>query len=81
MSGKITISDNSTKDSYLQLYELPVGTVFKITGNYETVMRRIEEFTPDGILFEVFPITPGTDLYTIYGCDHLVVTENKNVNG
>ena len=71
---KITISDTSTENEYLNLYQLSVGDVFKVRGNYETVMQRIEDYKPDGVIFEVFPITPGTSLYTMYGPDHCVVT-------
>lgn len=73
---KITLTGDSTQDAYSELFNLPKGSVFKIASDYETVMRRIEEYTPQNVVFEVFPINPGTVLYTMYGPDHNIVTKN-----
>ena len=75
MKQKLVLNETSPKEKYEELFKLSKGEVFKVT-DYETVMLRIEHYKPTNCTFEVFPITPGTDLYTIYGCDHAVVTEN-----
>lgn len=78
---KITLRDSSTKEDYDKVYSLEVGDVFKYDGNYETIMRLLlEDYLPDNLLFEVFPINPGTSLYTIYGYNHIVVTSKILVN-
>lgn len=74
---KLVFTENSPKEQYEELFNLEVGSVFKIQSDYETVMRRIEEYKPTDLTFEVFPITPGTSLYTINGPDHLVVTQRE----
>lgn len=76
--SKPIISDNSPLEDYQKILDLNVCDVFKVEGNYETVMRRIEEYTPEGMIFEVCPITPGTSLYTVYGPDHCIVTNKLN---
>ena len=71
--NQIVLDCNSLEEDYKQLYELNVGDVFKIADDYEAVMLRIEHYTPENLIFEVFPINPGTSLYTMYGPDHCVV--------
>ena len=80
MKQKLILNENSPKEKYEELFKLPKGEVVKVT-DYETVMQRIEDYKPTNCNFEVFPITPGTDLYIMYGCDHVVVTENTIVTG
>lgn len=76
----ITLDINSVANDYAELYEQPVGTVIKVDyDNYETVMERILENTPAGKSFEVYPINPGTDLYTMYGPNHCIVTKNESL--
>lgn len=70
---------DSTAEYYAALYLLPVGTVFKIEEHYESVMLRIEEYTPDTKHFEAFPITPGTQLFAMYGCDCCIITINEDL--
>jgi hypothetical protein len=74
---KLVFTEDSPKEQYDELYKLDMGDVFKIASDYETVMRRIEEYMPENLVFKVFPINPGTDLYTMYGPDHSVVTDNR----
>ena len=74
----MTLDIKSTAEDYAALFELNVGDVVKIL-DYETVMERIAELCPTGCTFEVTPITPGTQLYTTYGCDHCIITEKKGV--
>ena len=71
---KITLNGDSTKLQYAPLYKLGLGGIFEIESDYETVILRIEKYMPDGLEMDVFPITPGTDLFTIYGDSHLIVT-------
>lgn len=78
---KLVLSEDSSAEKYGELYDLNVGDVFKIRGNYETVMQRIEDYKPQNLTFGVFPINPGTSLYTMYGPDHCVVIEKAVVNG
>ena len=73
----ITVSNNSTVEEISQLYDLNVGDVFRISEGFDGVMALIEQNTPTGKLFEVYPITPGTKLYTMYGAGHCVVTKNE----
>lgn len=76
--NKIILTENSMRSVYDKVYALQVGDVFKVEGNYETIMRRLlEDYKPTNINFEVTDITAGTSLYTMYGCDHLVVTCNS----
>lgn len=76
----ITLDANSVANDYSALYDQPVGTVIRVDyDNYETVMERITENTPSGKSFEVYPVTPGTDLYTMYGPNHCIVTKNENL--
>lgn len=75
LKPKLTFTENTPKEQYDELYKLNVGDVFKIQSDYETVMRRIEEYKPQNLTFEVFPINPGTSLYTMYGSDHSVVID------
>lgn len=74
---KLIFNEDSTREDYEKLFLLGKGDVFKVSGGYETVMRRIEEFTPPSLIFEVFPITPGTDLYTLYGDSHIVIVAKQ----
>lgn len=74
---KLIFTESSPKEQYEALYNLNVGEVFKIQSDYETVMRRIIEYKPNDLVFEVYPITPGTSLYTLYGPDHCVITGNR----
>lgn len=77
MSVALIFNERTPKEEYDELFLQDMGTVFKIESGYETVMRRIEEYKPSEILFKVFPINPGTDLYTIYGPDHSIITDNR----
>lgn len=64
-------------ESFTKVYDLNVGDVFQVVGDYEAVMFNIEKYTPPTLIFEVFPITPGTSLFTMYGPDHCVVTKKQ----
>lgn len=77
LKPKLVFTENSPQEHYEELYKLNMGDVFKIQSDYETVMRRIEDYKPKDLVFKVFPITPGTSLYTMYGPDHCVVTDNR----
>ena len=76
-SNKLVFNENTGKEQYEELYKLPAGSIFKVEADYETVMMRIEEYKPEGHTFEVFPINPGTDQYTLVGPDHCMVVVNK----
>lgn len=73
---KLVFTGKSPREQYEALYKLGKGEVFKIQSDYETVMRRIDDYKPQNLVFEVFPITPGTSLFTMYGSNHCVVTDN-----
>lgn len=74
---KVILSESSRQEHYEELFKLNVGDVFMIRSDYETVMERIEHYKPTTIIFEVFPINPGTSLYTVYGPDHCIVTDKR----
>lgn len=76
---KLVFTENSPKEQYDELYKLNMGDVFKVHSDYETVMQRIEDYKPQNLVFKVFPINPGTSLYTMYGPDHCVVTDNRTL--
>ena len=75
----MTLDRNSKAEDYTALFALKVGDVVKVL-DYETVMERIKEFKPEGLVFELTPITPGTKLFVTYGCDHCIVTEKQPIN-
>lgn len=75
----MVLSETSTQEEINVLYEKEVGTIFKVKGDYEAVLSRIEQGVPQGKKFEVFPINPGTQLFSQWGPDHCVITENKAV--
>lgn len=75
----ITVNNNSTEEEISKLFNLNVGDVFRISEGFEGVMMLIEVYTPDGKDFEVYPINPGTELYTMYGPGHCVVTKNQPI--
>lgn len=79
LKSKLVFTEDTPKEQYEELYKLEMGQVFKIQSDYETVMRRIEEYMPEGLVFKVFPINPGTALYTMYGPDHCVITDNRQL--
>lgn len=80
LKTKLVFTENSTQEQYLELYKLAVGDIFEIQSDYETVMRRIEDYKPENLVFGVFPINPGTSLYTLYGPNHCIVTDNREVS-
>lgn len=79
LKSKLIFTESSPKEQYEELYKLDMGSIFKVQSDYETVMRRIEDYKPQNLSFKVFPINPGTDLYTMYGPDHCVVTDNRQL--
>lgn len=79
LKSKLVFTENSPQEQYEELYKLNIGDVFKVQSDYETVMQRIEDYKPQNLAFKVFPINPGTSLYTMYGPDHCVVTDNHTL--
>lgn len=77
---RLSISEESPKEMYEELYTLGEGAIFKVVGNYETVMQRILDYKEPNRTFEVFPINPGTDLYTLVGPDHCMIVKNQLSN-
>jgi len=65
---------STPQSTYADLFLLKVGDIIKVESDFETVIRRIEEYTPQGETFEVTSITPGTSLFTMYGDSHCIVT-------
>lgn len=80
MNKKLVFTGDSPREQYEKLYALGKGDVFKVQSDYETVMQRIEDYKPQNLAFSVFPINPGTSLYTMYGPDHCVVTDNRTLS-
>ena len=79
IDDRLIFTENSPREQYEHLYKLNMGDVFKIQSDYETVMQRIEDYKPQNLIFKVFPINPGTSLYTLYGPDHCVVVNNQRL--
>lgn len=73
LKSKLIFTENSPQEQYNELFKLNKGDIFKISSDYETVLRRIDEYKPNNLDFKVFPITPGTSLYTMYGPDHCII--------
>ena len=73
-SNKLTLDENSPRETYEELFKLPAGSIFKV-NDYETVMERMAYYKPIGD-FQVFPINPGTDQYTLVGPNHCMVPVN-----
>lgn len=78
--SKMILNGSSPKESYDKLFTFEVGQIFKIESDYETVMERIESYKPENLFFRVFPITPGTSLFTLYGPDHCIVTSKHLID-
>lgn len=81
--AKLVFNESTPREQYEELFKLREGELFKVeAADYETVMERIEECKPTDREFEVFPVNPGTETYTMVGPDHLVITKNQPiVNG
>ena len=77
--AKLIFNENTPEETYKELFKQKEGTIFKVESDYETVMRRIEEYKPAEGEFETFPVNPGTNLYTNLGPDHCVITKNTIV--
>ena len=75
--NKLIFNGETDFPIYQKLYALNVGDVFKVTSEYEEVMEKIVAYCPQNLRFEVFPINPGTSLFTMYGPDHLVVIRKE----
>ena len=77
MSSIKSYAWNDSTDVFNTIYSIPVNDVFRIRGDkYESVLVRIDRDRPVGKTFAVLPITPGTELYTLYGANTLIVTAN-----
>ena len=78
--AKIVLCEDSPREKYQELFKCAEGTIFKvIDSDYETVMRRIEDYKPAEGDFETFPVTPGTPSYSLVGPSHVVITKNTLV--
>ena len=75
--AKLSFDENTPREQYEELYKLSEGQLFKVNAaDYETVMQRIEDYKPAECEFEVFPVNPGTDTYSLTGPDHCVIVKN-----
>lgn len=75
--AKLVFDENTPREQYEELYKLGEGQLFKVNAaDYETVMQRIEDYKPAEGEFEVFPVNPGTDTYSLTGPDHCVIVKN-----
>ena len=74
---KLVFTAETPREQYEELYKLAEGQLFKIQSeDYETVMQRIEAYKPSNGEFETFPVTPGTDTYSLTGPDHCMIVKN-----
>jgi hypothetical protein len=75
-----TIDWDLPNNDFDQVYTLEVGDVFKFTKNQQTLELKIDERKPNTLSsFEVLYITPGTELYTLYQENHMVVVKKVAV--
>lgn len=78
---EIKLNRYSDESDYAELYAQEVGFVFFIEpDDYEIVITKINTYwhsVPKLESFEVYPINPGTDLYTMYGYGHSIISEKK----
>lgn len=73
---RLYFCEHTPKEQYAELLNKSVGYIFRVKdSDHETVLMRLRELTPDWLDFEVFPINPGTDQYTLVGPGHLMVTK------
>ena len=80
MGYKLIFNGDTDQFQYTELFTKPVGYIFKIETDYETVMQRIKDYTPVGVTFEVFPINPGTEQFALVGPGHVIVTQNSMIH-
>ena len=74
MANLITIDWDSSDDDFDTIYDLEVGEVFKFKKNPETLVAKIATRKPDVLsIFEVRLATPGSEYYTAYGDNTMVV--------
>lgn len=78
MEKPLVLTENTPIEEYSRLYSQEPGFIFKIEGDYEAVMQRIEAHVPTELAeFKVYPINPGTKLFMLTGPDHCVVTKRE----
>ena len=66
----VTLYETTTDAEIIAVHSLPQGTIIKIRGQYERLTARLTVALPAGRTY--IAITPGTDLYSQYGPDHLI---------
>lgn len=76
----LSVSINSTQEELNKVYASEEGTVIRIEGYYGSVLELLQDNVPQGLIFEVFEINPGTCLYALYGPNHIVVTKRAVQN-
>lgn len=73
----LSININSTQEELNKVYASEEGTVIHIEGHFGSVLELLQDNVPQGLIFEVFEITPGTYSYTLYGPNHVIVTKRR----
>jgi len=75
--AKLVFDASTPREQYEELFTMKEGDLFVVAAeDYETVMERIEECKPAERDFEVFPVNPGTDTYSLTGPDHVMIVKN-----
>ena len=75
---KLVFDANSPMEQYEELFTMAAGYLFEVVPeDYETVLERLEELKPMEQEFEVFPVNPGTYVYSLTGPNHVMVVKNS----
>lgn len=76
MSAILKVSYLSKSVDFNKIYDLLVGEIFYYTEDIESLYIRVQADKPiTKTTFTIVTVTPGTELFTLYG-ECLVVTQN-----
>ena len=74
---KQSLNKDSTNEELLEVLNSEVGTVVFITEtDFYEVIGRLFRLKPQESDFDLSAIMAGTDLYSMYGSGHLIITQN-----
>lgn len=75
----LSVDFDSSEEVFNEIYALPSGYVFRYTKNLESLLHRIQQDVPEGQVFTVRTVRPGTSLYTQYGDRTLVILDSGKI--
>jgi hypothetical protein len=79
MAVKIKISYKSEEEQFNQVYLLEPGYVFEFTEDFASLAERFVSDKPEEYSYSIAYVRPGTELFTIYGPNHVVVIDQEFV--